>query len=65
MTQTIKAGDAVGLIGLGVMGRGVALNLIKSGSGSWDAGRESLPMPSLLIIRWIVSQILFHCGWMS
>ena len=44
MTQTIKAGDAVGLIGLGVMGRGVALNLIKSGFKTYgrDVNPESL-----------------------
>jgi 3-hydroxyisobutyrate dehydrogenase-like beta-hydroxyacid dehydrogenase len=41
MAQTIKAGDAVGLIGLGVMGRGVALNLIKSGFKTY--GRDVNP----------------------
>jgi L-threonate 2-dehydrogenase len=44
MAQSIQAGDAVGLIGLGVMGRGVALNLIKSGFKTYgrDVNPESL-----------------------
>ncbi len=44
MAQRVQVGDAVGLIGLGVMGRGVATNLIKSGFKTYgrDVNPESL-----------------------
>ena len=41
MNQVVQAGQAVGLVGLGVMGRGVAANLLKKGFGV--VGRDVNP----------------------